>query len=325
SDLNSQSRWASGFRVETGYYFGNGHDVTVNWTYFSKNSRRTVFPVNSPLLVADELLDNGDEDEDDHDDLELIANNFPTKFPSAERVKSTFNAVNLEFGQMAYWGEQVKTRFHVGLQYASIVRQRSHYNSTITAARNFSAINLDFNATKSSAADFEQKFNGIGPRLGLDTFYKLGDSNFSLVGKAAIALLASSSQVRKGVARININEQLTVSNQSPMQLFAVNADITIPNAKTRTLTAGLEAKLGFEYAHPLASGDLIFEGGYQWVLYPQSMLNPTAFSLQKTSDDIDGELLEFPAMPIDLGIPGDLNNFGYHGLYVGLRWEGDLA
>ncbi|NKB46448.1 MAG: hypothetical protein GKR77_01510 [Legionellales bacterium] len=322
SDLNSQSRWASGFRIEGGYHFGTGNDITANWTYFSKASRRNVVPFNNPLIALD---DPG------------VGEAFgfgPGPFFSAERVKSTFNAVNLEFGQLAHWGERVSTRFHAGLQYASIKRNRTHYDTTAmaTVTQIVNNVDTDVQRTYSSSASFEQKFNGIGPRVGVDAFYTFGESNFSLVGKGAIAVLAADTRVRKGTARGNFYiDQAPVGSQNFVRTTTQNLDVVIPSARTRTLAVALEAKLGIEYAYPLASGDLIFEGGYQWAAYQQSMLNPTAVSAQLTSDSIaavDGipaGLTTSPAVPIGLGIPGDLNNFGYHGFYVGFRWEGDLA
>jgi hypothetical protein len=319
SDLNSQSRWASGFRVEAGYHFGTGNDVTVNWIYFSKASRRDVVPFNNPLLIAD-----------NPNLVNFVNNNIvpvdfgPGPFISAERVKSTFNAVNLEFGQLAYWGERVSTRFHAGLQYASIKRDRTHYNASAFSSIVQNGVTVD--VTNSGSLYFEQKFNGIGPRLGLDAYYTFGESNFSLVGKGAIAVLAADTRVRKSAGQSSVLID-TITDGNVARVLDFNAAVNVPNARTRTLTVGLEAKLGIEYAYPLASGDLIFEGGYQWAAYQQAMLAPTAASVTPTFDSptLNPTPVTLPAIDLGLGVPGDLNNFGYHGFYVGLRWEGDLA
>jgi Legionella pneumophila major outer membrane protein precursor len=320
TDLNSQSRWASGFRVEGGYHFGTGNDITLNWIYFSKTSRRNVTPFNNPLLLAD------------NDNLNAILGNAfgSGPFPSAESVKSQFNAVNLEFGQLAHWGERVSTRFHAGLQYVSIKRDRSHYNSSAVGAFDIVIGDIQIgrvDLANSGGISFEQKFSGIGPRLGLDTYYTFGESNFSLVGKGAVAVLAADTRVRNGIGQTNLLVDFTPTGGAATRLLNLTNNVTIPNARTRTLTVGLEAKLGVEYAYPLASGDLIFEGGYQWAAYPQSMLAPTAASVTPTIDLPILPVGPVTLAPIDLGlgVPGDLNNFGYHGFYVGLRWEGDLA
>jgi hypothetical protein len=320
SDLNSQSRWASGFRLEAGYHFGTGNDITANWVYFSKASRRNVVPFNNPLLANNRFIGGTP--------ASFAQLYGPGPFVVAERVKSTFNAVNLEFGQMAYWGERVSTRFYVGLQYASIKRDRTHLDFAIDGFVPQQGIFSERRAFNSASVDFEQKFDGIGPRVGLDTYYTFGDSNLSLVGKAAAAVLAADTRIRNGHGRaLNIRE--IWSNGELFNRTTIDIDITVPSARTRTLTLGLEAKLGIEYAWPLATGDLIFEGGYQWVAYPQSMLAPSAVRTQETytfespdsiivSDQFDPKLF-------GLGLLGDLNNFGYHGFYVGLRWAGNLA
>jgi hypothetical protein len=322
TDLNSQSRWASGFRLEGGYHFGTGNDITANWIYFSKASRRNVVPFNNPLLIADDGNINA-----------LLGDAFgPGPFLSAERVESTFNAVNLEFGQLAYWGERVSTRFHAGLQYVSIKRERSHYNSAVAGTGETTTplfqIPVRIDAANSSSLYFEQKFNGIGPRLGLDAYYTFGESNFSLVGKGAVSVLAADTRVRKSAGYSNLTIDVTSLNPNlpfDFRLLDVNSNVNVPNARTRTLTVGLEAKLGIEYAYPLASGDLIFEGGYQWAAYPQAMLAPSAATVTPTAAIFETAPVDLDPIDLGLGVPGDLNNFGYHGFYVGLRWEGDLA
>jgi Legionella pneumophila major outer membrane protein precursor len=326
SDLNSQSRWASGFRLEGGYHFGTGNDVTVNWIYFSKSSRRNVVPFNNPLLANSAIYDVFDDDDDDDDDIAFadIFGNGP--FTASEQVKSTFNAVNLEFGQMAYWGERVSTRFHVGLQYASIKRTRSQsfaINGTGVFTDDVGEV-FRVNAENRGGFSFEQKFRGIGPRVGVDAYYTFGDSNFSLVGKTAVAVLAADTRVRKGSGFSSLVAEAFDADNEFVERLVQNVDVTMQNARTRTLTLGLEAKLGLEYAYPLASGDLVFEGGYQWAAYPQAMLAPSTSTLVLTQND-DGEVLQSAPINLGLGVPGDLNNFGYHGFYVGLRWNGDLA
>jgi hypothetical protein len=322
SDLNSQSRWASGFRLEAGYHFGTGNDITANWIYFSKASRRDVVPFNNPFLATAPFFG---------EDPTFFGGVFgPGPFVSAERVKSTFNAVNLEFGQLAYWGERVSTRFHAGLQYASIKRDRTHYNFNLvgSVSETIGDNVIRDDVSNYGSIGFEQKFHGIGPRLGLDAYYTFGESNFSLVGKGAVEVLAADTRVRNGLGQAAYIENFFINNNQVVS-SAEYLTVTLPEARTRTLTVGLEAKLGIEYAYPLASGDLIFEGGYQWVAYPQAMLAPTAANV------VDRTVLEVAGVAeptqtvtstnLGLGIPGDLNNFGFHGFYVGLRWAGDLA
>jgi hypothetical protein len=319
SNLNSQSRWASGFRLEAGYHFDAGNDITANWVYFSKASRRNVVPFNNPLLANNQLIGGTPAS------FAQFYGEGP--FVVAERVKSTFNAVNLEFGQMAYWGERISTRFYIGLQYASIKRDRTHLDFALSGLIPQQGIFPERRRFNNASVGFEQKFDGIGPRVGLDTYYTVGNSNLSLVGKAAAAVLAADTRIRNGHGRVlNIRELLP--NGAVTDRTTIDIDITVPSARTRTLALGLEAKLGIEYAWPLATGDLIFEGGYQWVAYPQSMLAPSAVQTQETYT-VEGPNFilstQFDPKRFGLGFPGDLNNFGYHGFYVGLRWAGDLA
>jgi hypothetical protein len=272
TDLNSQSKWASGVRVETGYHFGNGNDVTVNWTYFSKNSKRSNSAMYSPYSMSDYEVPY----------LSDVVIDNPV-----EKVKSTFNVVNLEFGQMAHWGEKVSTRFHAGVQYASIKRT---FNSFDRVSYTRNSLKIE----ETMQGSFQQKFRGIGPRIGLDAFYQIGESNLSLVGKTAIAVLAGSSKISK----IQQRAVYTVDSTPVLEVIGIT-----PNTRSRIVTPAFEAKLGLEYNMPLATGDLVFEGGYQWANYPQTMKSLSSYSK----------------------LTGDQNNFGFHGFYVGARWSGDLA
>jgi Legionella pneumophila major outer membrane protein precursor len=281
TDLKSQSKWASGVRVETGYHFGNGNDVTLNWTYFSKNSKRS-------NAAMDSFFNPIDPEDPRYSDV--------VSYTPVEKVKSTFNVINLEFGQMAYWGEKMSTRLHAGVQYADIKRTFNSLNRT-----SYTIVPFQENVDQTVQSGFEQKFRGIGPRVGVDAFYQFGDTNLSLVGKAAVAVLAADSRITK--------QQLhSVTNaQSPDFAFKEEISIIGQNTRTRILTPAFEAKLGLEYNLPLAAGDLTFEGGYQWASYPQTLQTPN------------------PVTDFSTGVTGNMNNFGYHGFYVGARWSGDLA
>ena len=276
TDLNSQSKWAPGVRIEGGYRFGNGNDVTVNWTYFSKNSKRSNAAMYTPFSL---------------DDFEGPAYSNVILYTPVEKVKSSFNVVNLEFGQMAYWGEKVSTRFHAGVQYANIKRKFNSFNRT---SRTLTVLGIAVDIDETTQVNFEQKFRGIGPRVGLDAFYQIGDTNLMLVGKAAVAVLAGSSKVTN--ARLHEVYSMNSDNMSEMTLLA-------QNIRSRIVTPAFDARLGLEYNLPLTAGNLAFEGGYQWASYPQTMKSTSSY----------------------FGLTGDQNNFGYHGFYIGAKWSGDLA
>ncbi|NKB46527.1 MAG: hypothetical protein GKR77_01950 [Legionellales bacterium] len=290
SDLSSHSKWASGFELNTAYLFGEGKDVSLNWTYFSKTSKRNVQPLDTLLTPI----------------IDTRKNSLTNISDSAEQIKSKFSAVNLEFGQTAYWGSQVTTRLHAGLQSVSIKRARSHFDQVAQ----FGTENPVF---ASSQLNYEQTFKGIGPRVGIDSAYAIGDSNLSLVGKGAITVLAGTSKVRK-----NSTTLMQFTPSTPKNDIAFIE--TMPDQRTRTIAPALEAKLGLQYDVPLATGTMMIEAGYQWVNYLQVMKAPV--NAIPDSLDVSKKTLTFE--PSNSGIPGNQNNFGYHGFYAGLKWQGDL-
>lgn len=160
--------------------------------------------------------------------------------PTFLRIEPKWDAVNIEFGQHVDFGEQKNIRFHGGLQWAQVKREVN----TSTAGILFTA--------------GETKFNGIGPRVGSDMSFDLGNG-FAIYGNGAMALLVGD------------NDFNATSN---LLGFAVNGSKT-------TVIPELEAKLGVTYTYPMAQGDLTLDAGYMWVDY----INSQQFGFNDTRTD----------------------------------------
>jgi hypothetical protein len=143
------------------------------------------------------------------------------------RNEPQWDAVNFEFGQHVDFGEQKNIRFHGGAQYARIERDSRWYNTSTT----------DFRST-------ERKFNGFGPRVGLDMSYDL-TNGFAVFANGATALLVGDSKFSNtfGPAASNSYGSRT---------------IIVPE---------LEAKLGVAYTYAMAQGDLTLDAAYMVVNY----------------------------------------------------------
>jgi len=261
SDL--QPDWAWGFLIGGNYYFGTGSDIGLNWTHLSKDSSATAVGTDVfGLFIQDELI--GGSGEPLNSDVDNVATDVDNKY----------DAVNFEFGQHVNYGEHVDARFHAGLQYARLKQDitQTGWNSGLGTA-------------VTDSTSIESKFDGIGPRAGVDTSYDFGNG-VSLVGDTAFGLL--------------IGDQKFTRTETFAD-GAGNASSIVGTAKTdNAIVPEAEAKLGVRYTHPLAQGDLSAEAGYQVVNYWDAL----------TSTDTDTSLVT--------------DNFGYNGVYFGLKWLGNV-
>lgn len=204
--------WDWGFKIEGSYHFSTGNDLTINWYHLENSTTHTqnIFFAD-PTAVTDGF-------------------NVLTRV----RLEPDWDAVNAEFGQHVDFGEQKNIRFHGGLQYARI-------------KQSFRAGFAPFAVPGVAVANVNSKFNGVGPRLGMDMSYDLGNG-FAMYGNGATSILVGDS-------KFNANTNL----------FGLAAGFS-RGSKT-TIVPELEAKLGANYTFALAQGDFSVDGGYMWVNY----------------------------------------------------------
>lgn len=184
------------------------------------------------------------------------------------RIEPRWDAVNLELGQRVQFGEQKNIRFHGGLQYAHTEREFSFRSAGVTQLYG------------------ETKFDGIGPRLGMDLSYELGNG-LAIYGNTAGALLVGDSKFRN-----------TAATTLP--------SVASSYGKKTQIVPELEAKLGLAYTHSMAQGDLTFDAGWMWVNYFAAQHNPEG-SIDTSSYN--------PAS----------SNFALNGPFVGAKWVGNVA
>lgn len=154
-------------------------------------------------------------------------------------IEPKWDAVNLEVGQHVDFGEQQNIRFHAGAQYAHIERDFSTMVA-LTGLTTFAG---------------ETKFNGFGPRMGVDMSYDLGNG-FGVYGKGATAILVGDAK---------FNDTFTAS--------------ALGFSNTRThIVPELEARLGVNYTYAMPAGDFSLDAAYTWVNYFDALHNPLSAS-----------------------------------------------
>jgi len=140
--------WGWGFQIEGSYHFNTGNDLNANWYH---------------LNTAQTNDNNG---------------------TALNTIRPSWDAVNVEMGQVVEFGEMKSARFHAGVQYGRVK----------TGAEGVGFTPNPTNVT----------YNGFGPRFGADMKYGLGNG-FGIYGKAATAILAGTSSNNDGNAVSSAN------------------------------------------------------------------------------------------------------------------------
>jgi len=261
-----QPSWVWGFRLEGSYHFGTGNDVNLNWTHFNKDSNNQV---TNGLVVPSYL--NNPAFGASYDDG--VVTSFDNKF----------NEVNLEFGQKVNFGEHVNARFHAGLSYVRIEQDIDQTGTDQDLDNDPVFIDESDNISTTS------KFNGWGPRGGVDLAYDCGNG-FAIVSNMAAALYVGNRDFNSTENNTSFDEDGAISGTSQ-----VNND-----SSSRIIVPAAEAKLGLQYGHPTSHGDCILQAGYQ--------INNYWDSVQRSNNN---------------SLADQDTNFAFQGVYFGLKWVGN--
>ena len=261
-EYNPQLMYHWGFELEAAYKFNTGNDLNLNW-YHMKGSRDMNFGP-SPSHYIQLGSDKVSQ----------------SGISGTSQSQGQWDAANIEVGQHVNYGENKSIRFHGGAQFAHL------YNEIDLANQVSLTSNANGNQIYSRTVNSNRSFNGFGPRVGADLSYTL-PSGFGLYANAATTLLAGTTSIKDSFQGGLGNNKTGISDYVSSSLTVVVPEI--------------DAKLGVNYTHKLAQGDLAFDAGWFWTDY-LSVLNAST--------------------PGSGGLRYDV---GLQGLYFGMKWLGNLA
>lgn len=181
----------------------------------------------------------------------------------------------------------------VNFEFGQLVHFGEHVDTRFHGGLQWAQIDETLTQTgtdASSGADdsayITSDFDGIGPRFGMDSTYNFGNG-FGVFGDLAASILVGSVK--------------TTSSETYNNGTADTGSLTSSSSTGNSVIPEAEAKLGVRYTKALAQGDLSAEVGYQAVNYWDAQ-NITDYN--------------------DLG-NSDESNFGYNGIFFGLKWVGN--
>ena len=211
--------WGWSGIIDGRYHLSDQSDVNLSWMYYSFDYNGT-----STFNFIDKTSEPS-----------YIANSTTTV-----SGKITINSVNAEFAQSFALSTRSMARIFAGAQYLNVADKSTlFYHQTDPKSPDV------FSSTFTN-----NKYEGIGPRIGLDANYKL-KGNFSVFANSATTILLARNTLSasSGFSSFgNLSDNLRTKHK----------DIAIPE---------LEAKLGLTYHASLAHGAASLSAGWTVINY----------------------------------------------------------
>jgi len=226
NDNNNSNNWGWGFKLEGSYHFSTGNDMNLNWYHLDHSVNNSGGPL-ALNTVNGAVVDS----------VASFQDNATAKW----------DAVNVEFGQHAHFGEWKNIRFHGGVQYARV-------EADVNAAAS-GIVSHSLPVPGVAGLEATSKFNGFGPRIGADYLYNWGNG-FAMYANGASALLVGTQSFNNSYATVD-------TTLTEVKVI----DVKSSNGSATAVVPELEAKLGVKYTYAMAQGDLSLDGGWMWVNY----------------------------------------------------------
>ena len=272
-----------GFGVGTGYEFSDSsNDVQLYWNHFDHTtSGSTQFPAISfyPPEIYTPIVDASS---------------------ASSETNFKYDSVDLNVGQYINMGTRLQTRLFGGLRYASL--KNDIINSGVSVLSYSSQASDDW--VDAGVTTQSSKFTGIGPRLGFETTYNVGD-NFSIIG-----LLGGSLLVGQEEAQATAIATHTVPTDNALITTADTESAAIE--KHNHFVPAVDAKLGANYFFSMnATSSATIEAGYKATEYFGAIDRVGVSARAPTDGDSESAIVTVAG--------SSANNIGFNGPYLGLN------
>ena len=254
-NVDTDKDW--GYALELAYVAaGTGNDFVVNWTDQEFNASDTIALAgtnsdNSEIhtLLHQFFFDSGGDGVYDYVEPGTPDPNFNSDEELAS-AKGSFSVdytkIDLEAGQAIQIGhDSVTLRFHAGLRYADIdTKFQGHFESNESGHSGYSA---NYKA--------ESDWDGLGPRMGVDGNWHVGNG-FTIVAEISAAVLVGDAN---STQKWEDSDGETSANDFHIAHRVSYDHVVVPMIETR---------LGVNYAYHFSnSSELNLEVGYQVTNY----------------------------------------------------------
>lgn len=204
--------------------------------------------------------------------------------------------VDLEFGRPIDFCDCLSLRPHVALRYMTLDQHYSVKTKGLVFAREGESLNPPIGFAK-TAEKFEYRFQGLGPRVGINSEWDLG-CNFGLYADAAASLILGDRRAKNKAK--TFSAPLTYTDGTEPAPEDWNGDVTIAKGdrkSTKTCTKPVfELGIGLTYKCSLCDGkyNTGFKIGWEHhylgnhsISDTEAMINPLLGSGVTTRDDSD--------------------------------------
>lgn len=212
--VSPHTRYDWGGMLSAAYYYTDTSDINLNWFTYSQSNQD---------LVSQSMFDP------------LF--NFVGTDTYAARYKNTFSLLNFEFGK-TFFLKSAQLRAHVGGQYLNHDFAYNALDREEIAGGSFTSL---------FANDTNSRYQGGGPRVGLDVSHDLHSKKWSVFANGAAAVLlgqTKSSLYSRGISSRFVSMYDSIR-------------------KSRTVSE-LGVQLGLSYKTKIQSHQLTLSGG--WLL-----------------------------------------------------------
>lgn len=278
-----------GFELGLGYVFANsGNDIQLSWTSYNHASDASVFTDPGQALSSgtgfDEFNYSGTYQ------VGPTTWNVVEDLNAGSNVDEKLNAIDLDVGQYVDIGTRMRMRFFAGLRGAQVeqgIQNLYHDMTDIAITNNAGELLTHFHYKDDLKEDFNSKFNGLGPLMGIKTSYHIWNC-FGLTTLVDAAMLVGKMDTSTDRwRRFNLINNATNEPIFP-EIFPININTQTSLEDQWRVVPAIDAKLGLNYTFIFKNrSTFTLEAGYQTSHYFDSVEKVNSLTGTSETNSVD--------------------------------------